>query len=63
MRSRSRASDRASSSWGIAVGSARERAALVLELAGPHVEVVRPAPGADYLVCANRYRSDALRSR
>lgn len=46
-----------SSSWGVAVGSAREKSALVLEIAGPRLEVVRPAPGASYLVCANRYRS------
>lgn len=52
----------ASSSWGIAIGSARERTACVLELAGPHVEVVRPAPGADHLVCTNRYRSRALQA-
>ena len=51
----------ASSSWGVAIGSARERAACVLELAGRHVEVVRPAPGADSLVCTNRYRAPALR--
>jgi hypothetical protein len=51
---------KASSSWGIAIGSARERAGLVLELAGPSVEIVRPAPGASYLVCANRYRTPAM---
>lgn len=51
---------RASSSWGIAIGSARERTACVIELAGPHVDVVRPAPGSDHLVCTNRYRSRAL---
>ena len=51
----------ASSSWGIAVGSARERTGVVLELAGPHVEVVRPS--GDYLVCANRYRTPALQER
>lgn len=49
-----------SSSWGIAVGSAREKTALVLEIAGPRVEVVRPAPGAQFLACANRYRTQAL---
>ena len=49
-----------SSSWGIAIGSGREKSALVLEVAGPAVEVVRPAPGASYLVCANRYRTAAL---
>jgi tetratricopeptide repeat protein len=53
----------ASSSWGIAVGSARERAGLVLELAGPHVEVVRPPPGAEYLICNNRYRTPTLQAR
>lgn len=52
----------ASSSWGIAIGSARERAACVIELAGPHVEVVRPAPGVEHLVCTNRYRSPALQA-
>ena len=51
-----------SSTWGIAVGSARERSALVLEIAGPSVEVVRPTPGASFLVCANRYRSEALQA-
>ncbi|MBA2541252.1 MAG: hypothetical protein H0V17_16540 [Deltaproteobacteria bacterium] len=48
----------ASSSWGIAIGSAREKSALVLELAGPHVEVVRPR--GEYLLCTNRYRHEAL---
>ena len=52
-----------SSSWGIAIGSARERSALVLELAGPALDVVRPARGASFLVCANRYRSPALQER
>ncbi len=51
-----------SSTWGIAVGSAREKSALVLEVAGPVVEVVRPAPGASYLVCANRYRTPGLQA-
>ena len=49
-----------SSSWGVAVGSARERAAIALEIAGPRVEIVRPAPGASYLVVTNRYRTPAL---
>jgi hypothetical protein len=49
-----------SSTWGIAIGSAREKSALVLEIAGPSVEVVRPTPGASFLVCANRYRSASL---
>ncbi|HEY0252110.1 MAG TPA: C45 family peptidase, partial [Kofleriaceae bacterium] len=48
----------ASSSWGIAIGSARERSAVILEIAGPQVGVVRPR--GDTLVCANRYRTPAL---
>jgi len=52
----------ASSSWGLAIGSARERSGLVLELAGRAVEVVRPHPGAEYLACTNRYRSAALQT-
>ncbi|HEY5923218.1 MAG TPA: carcinine hydrolase/isopenicillin-N N-acyltransferase family protein, partial [Kofleriaceae bacterium] len=51
-----------SSTWGIAIGSAREKSGIVLEIAGPSVEVVRPAPGASYLVCANRYRSEAMQA-
>lgn len=51
-----------SSSWGIAVGSARERTACVIEVAGPHLGVVRPAPGAEHLVCTNRYHSPALQA-
>ena len=51
-----------SSSWGIAVGSAREKSALVLEIAGASVEVVRPAAGASSQVCANRYRSESLQA-
>lgn len=50
----------ASSSWGLAVGSARERSAVVLELAGPHLDVVRPGPRDEHLVCTNRYRTPAL---
>jgi len=51
-----------SSSWGIAIGSAREKSACVLEIAGPTGEVVRPAPGAAFLVCANRYRTESLQT-
>jgi len=51
-----------SSSWGIAVGSARERSGLVIEAAGGRVEIVRPAPGASFLACTNRYRSEALQA-
>lgn len=53
----------ASSSWGLAIGSARERSAVVLELAGRAIEVVRPAAGAELLACANRYRTPALKER
>ncbi len=49
-----------SSSWGLAIGSARERAGVVLEIAGRHLEVVRPRPGTTYLACTNRYRSEAM---
>jgi len=49
-----------SSSWGLAIGSARERSAIVVEIAGPAVEIVR-APG-ETLVCANRYRTPALQA-
>ncbi len=51
-----------SSTWGIAIGSAREKSGVVLEIAGPSVEVVRPAPGASFLVCANRYRTESLQA-
>jgi hypothetical protein len=51
-----------SSSWGVAIGSARERSALVLEIAGPTLEVVRPAPSAQFLICANRYRTKGLQA-
>jgi hypothetical protein len=51
-----------SSTWGIAIGSAREKSGLVLEIAGPSLEVVRPTPGASFLVCANRYRSEAMQA-
>jgi hypothetical protein len=47
----------ASSSWGLAIGSARERRAIAIELAGRHVEVVRPAAGATSLVTTNHYQS------
>lgn len=52
----------ASSSWGIAVGSAREKTGVVIELGGPHIDVLRPASGADHIVCANVYRTEALRT-
>lgn len=47
-----------SSTWGLAIGSSRERSACVVEIAGPDVEVVRP--DGDVLVCANRYRTRRL---
>lgn len=52
-----------SSSWGIAVGSSRERSGIVIEIAGPRIEVVRPLPGAAFLTCANSYRTPALQDR
>jgi acyl-CoA:6-aminopenicillanic acid acyl transferase len=52
----------ASSSWGLAIGSARERAACVIELAGTNVEVVRPPAGAEHLICNNRYRSQPMQA-
>lgn len=51
---------RASSSWGLAIGSAREKSACVVELAGPHVDVVRPR--GDHLACTNRYRTGTLQA-
>jgi hypothetical protein len=50
----------ASSTWGIAIGSAREKAACVLEIAGSSLEVIRP--DGNTLVCANRYRSPSLQA-
>lgn len=50
------------SSWGLAVGSARQRAGLCIELAGPHCDVVRPAPGADHIVCTNHYKTAMLKA-
>lgn len=44
------------STWGLAVSSARERRAVVLELHAGLTRVVEPAAGAASLVCANRYR-------
>ncbi|MEJ7601923.1 MAG: C45 family autoproteolytic acyltransferase/hydrolase [Kofleriaceae bacterium] len=52
----------ASSSWGLAIGSARERSAIVLELAGRAVDVVRPRAGASYVACANRYRTASMQA-
>jgi hypothetical protein len=50
----------ASSTWGIAIGSAREKSACVLEIAGSSLEVIRP--DGNTLVCANRYRSPSLQA-
>ncbi len=47
---------RASSSWGLAVSSAREQRACVIEVHADRVEVIAPPAGADALTCANRYR-------
>ena len=51
---------RASSSWGIAIGSAREKTACVVELAGPYMDTVRPH--GDYLACTNHYRTETLQA-
>ncbi|MCC6995653.1 MAG: hypothetical protein IT370_13675 [Deltaproteobacteria bacterium] len=48
-----------SSSWGLAVSSARERRAIVVETAGDRVEAA--LPHTDHLTCANRYRHAATR--
>ncbi|MCA9523638.1 MAG: hypothetical protein KC609_21830 [Myxococcales bacterium] len=45
------------SSWGILVSSAREKRALVVETTGVACPVVEPSPGADFMICTNRYRS------
>lgn len=49
------------STWGLAVSSAREGRAVVLELNGDRLAVVEPGPGADELVCCNRYRHPSMR--
>ena len=51
-----------SSSWGVFVGSAREKRALVLETTSKQVEVIEPTTGADYMVCANRYRHPSMQA-
>jgi hypothetical protein len=48
------------SSWGIIVSSAREGSAVVLETTGRAVDVVRPAPGEDFLLQTNRYLCSSL---
>ncbi|HTM22281.1 MAG TPA: C45 family autoproteolytic acyltransferase/hydrolase [Kofleriaceae bacterium] len=42
------------STWGLAVSSARERRALVIETTARAVELIEP--DGDHLTCANRYR-------
>ncbi len=49
------------SSWNVIVSSARQRSAMVLEINGQTVDVFRPARGEDFVACANRYRTNALR--
>ena len=51
---------RVSSSWGIAIGSAREKTACVVELAGDNLDVVRPR--GEYLTCTNRYRTETMQA-
>lgn len=48
------------SSWGLAVSSWRERTARSFELHRGGVGVVRPRPGDDHLIVANRYRDPAM---
>lgn len=48
---------RVASTWGLAVSSAREHRAVVIETTARTVAVVEPKPGqGDHLSCANRYR-------
>lgn len=47
---------RIASSWGIAVSSARERSAIVIETHAGRIGVHRPDPGAEYLAITNRNR-------
>ena len=48
------------STWGLAVSSARERRGITLEIHASRVAVVAPGPGADHLICCNRYRDRAM---
>ena len=50
----------AASTWGLAVSSARERRGVVLEIHAGRVEVVGPGPGAEHVVCCNRYRHPSM---
>ena len=47
---------RIASTWGLAVSSARERNAVVIETTARKVEVVEAGGHRDHLSCANRYR-------
>lgn len=51
------------SSWSVMVSSARERSAVVIELAGPRVELRRPRPAEPFLGQTNRYRCAPLQGR
>jgi hypothetical protein len=53
-------SHRIASTWGLSVSSARERRALILEVAASGVQVVLPAPGEEFIGTTNRYRHPAL---
>jgi len=44
------------STWGLAISSAREKRAVVIETTAGAVEVVEPAAPGDHLTCANRFR-------
>jgi len=47
------------STWGLAVSSASERAACVIETDSAGTSIVRPAGEAEHLTCANRFRHPA----
>jgi len=49
------------SSWGVAISSASERRAIVIETNGDRVRVVEPDTGRDWLPCANRYHHPDMR--
>lgn len=52
---------RIASSWGVVIGSARERKAIALEVHAGRVAVRRPAQGASHLAVTNRNRVPVMR--
>jgi hypothetical protein len=53
--------NKVASSWALCVSSAAEREAMVMEIHGGGVSIVRPQPNTSYLPCTNRYRDQTLR--